>query len=275
MRKQLGATKETQNVAEKGLPQLLSGPILAQNEKLWDRNITDDANNWLRALLDRRFHDQTVVNNAIAFCTSCAADVLGSVLAHPLHTADFNDTIFETDSLAKAVQALNTNLMRMVYYDHIASFDLTTNASQSFFTFQSVPATSNGYWAVISMIVLHVLLCSIIFVQFTRTKPSMLNNSWQAVSQISNSTNPAVQEILRRSPMVSNDDVKDWIRERTPKGYMHFQHSTRQWFRPLPQRYYKIDKVLVEKPVYSESESCEGNFNMSILEGYNLLSTAL
>jgi len=153
----------------------------------------------------------------VALCPTCGVadpqtfySTSGDILA-----TTFSGIINETASPALAVQALKTAILRMAYYDLMSSFTADDNATVVRFQMVSIPQSFRGYWAVMAIIILHVLLFLFVFYLFRITNFSLIDNAWHTMAQVSE--NPEINEILRKATLAS-DDVKRWIHSTERSG---------------------------------------------------------
>ncbi|KAF2669898.1 hypothetical protein BT63DRAFT_454080 [Microthyrium microscopicum] len=124
----------------------------------------------------------------------------------------FNDTLNDTDSPAKALQAVLTVLLGMAYYDPLQFTNYPTSASLTYSESALMPLNQRGLVAVFCIICAHVLICMFVAVEFVRnTKKSYLGNAWQAVAQVSNNTE--VARMLEGTDMKTDKEVTCQLNE--------------------------------------------------------------
>ena len=118
----------------------------------------------------------------------------------------FNDTLTETNSPALALQAVLTMALRMSYYDWIPLFDAESGTTMTFFESALIPIYRRGFWAVITIVSIHVVISIIAIIGFiTRTQQSLLKNSWQVIAQIAK--NQEVSEVLQRAEVATDSEI--------------------------------------------------------------------
>jgi hypothetical protein len=133
----------------------------------------------------------------------------------PLLAAVLSDTIVETNSPAKAMQAYNTFIMRAYYYKNLNLLKETTSVRITQYKAALVPYSFRGYLSVIGIVFVHSLLFFIVAMLFARTRSSLLGNSWLALAQLANS--PDARDVFKHAAMATDKDVEKWIRSnRTP-----------------------------------------------------------
>lgn len=123
----------------------------------------------------------------------------------------FTETIDDTGSAARAIQAFRTTQYRMIYYEHIKAFEPsnTTAVIESFVTV-SAPVTKIGYTAAMCIILANCVIFGLTLWQFRRsTRSSVLEGGWSAVAQIA--SNQDARTILQSSTAMTDDQVKSWI----------------------------------------------------------------
>lgn len=133
----------------------------------------------------------------------------GEVL-HSYWRALISDVLVATDSPALAWQAFRTSMMSTAYYDWQPRSYYSEPALITSIVSRQVPVGRRGLWIALTNIALHLLLVSITFVWFVHaTQYSLLNNPWQAVSQLKA---PETEKLLEESTMPNKKDVQDVIR---------------------------------------------------------------
>jgi hypothetical protein len=161
-----------------------------------------------------------------AFCFQCDASAGGITLTDSLQAMMFNDIIEETGSPALALQAYTTTVLRMAYYDYLPLFDTSSQSTSSSFKRLLVPVSSRGYITVLCITVIHCAFMMIItFIFIQRTQCTMLDNSWQAVSQLV--TDQVSLDILSNSSMSLDKEVTQWLKEHG-KGQTRVRLQQRQ-----------------------------------------------
>lgn len=149
--------------------------------------------------------------------------ITDGILANLIHY-----TIEETNSPALALQAFKTVLKRMIYYDFISTFTSTSQDTVARFTTTPIPQSTVGYWVVVSTIVIHILLFSVINFLFLRTKFSLPNNAWHTVAQAAGSVE--MKDLLVFSRLASDDQVDHWLEGTEPprNAFESAKHAIRK-----------------------------------------------
>ncbi|KAJ5011667.1 hypothetical protein K4K57_005334 [Colletotrichum sp. SAR 10_99] len=125
----------------------------------------------------------------------------------------FNTIINDTDSPARALQAVNFMMARMAYYDMLPSFTPERNETATIRTMQPtvVPTRRRGYWAVMGILGAFHILFVVICVLFTTTNFSLPDNAWHTIAQMSESAE--ISGILSRAKVMTDSEVKATSKE--------------------------------------------------------------
>jgi hypothetical protein len=142
-------------------------------------------------------------------CSDCPKTDAQSLLVNKRLGTIFYDTIKETNSPALAVQAIKTTIARHIYYDALAAFQVAENASLTSYEEVLYPNTFHGYWAVMTIITLHILLFFLLLKSFLSTQSSFLDNVWHTVAQISESA--ACVHILHQANLAPDKVIEAHI----------------------------------------------------------------
>ena len=163
-------------------------------------------------------------NYTMVMCSQCHParsmgdiDIVGQgAFADQAQAAVFNDILKESRHPALAIQAQFTTLFGMAYYDHTFQFDASANATTTSFTDVLVPMQWTGFYAVATVLVVHVCLVVGVGVWFSaRVKESLLGNAWTVVAQLqSEETRPWLEE----GDMVSDRDLLRKMEEQKGPG---------------------------------------------------------
>ncbi|KAF6813158.1 hypothetical protein CPLU01_14713, partial [Colletotrichum plurivorum] len=105
-----------------------------------------------------------------------------------------NDTIHETDSPARALQAVYFSKARQVYNDFINLMPARDDSNITVSTFEpaTVPGRRRaGYWAVVGISAAFLVCWLVIRVLFDSTESSLPDNAWHTVAQVSESAEMA------------------------------------------------------------------------------------
>lgn len=236
LQRQLGATHENTSLEERGILRLSQEEVtktVTQKRSAFHpkRNFTINWEVDLTGFVDDYYYAANlstplwIVNSAsiapttLFFCPHCEPfpNSLSTSVASVLHASLFENVLRDTDSPALALQAYFTSLLRLVYHTWVPSFDLKQNVTTISYVDRLAPVSVRGFWIVMAIIFLHVLVCIITTVAFfTQTHFSMLGNVWAALAQVVHSK--LVQEVLQQDGTMKTDkDIKRILKE---KGYM-------------------------------------------------------
>lgn len=148
----------------------------------------------------------------IAFCHNCAPNLDSQDgTSDVVYERLFGDTIDETGSPARAMQAVYFTLARLVYYDFLSAFSPNTAApgmdTADVVTFEltSIPWRFRGYLAVVGILIIFLASFAAAVVLFRSTWYSLLENAWHTVAQISES--PELADLLHGARVATDDDV--------------------------------------------------------------------
>ncbi|KAF6804895.1 hypothetical protein CSOJ01_09857 [Colletotrichum sojae] len=128
----------------------------------------------------------------------------------------FNDTIRETGSPARALQAIYFTVARVSYYNLMIAFSPNTEtpeaATAEIVTFEPTQVLTNrrGYWAVIGILAVFLATSAVVAVLFWSTRYSLIGNSWHAVAQISGSEE--LVDLLREAKLATDDEIERLIK---------------------------------------------------------------
>lgn len=131
-------------------------------------------------------------------------------ILHSFWRGLINDILADTDSPTLAWQAFRTSMMSTAYYDWQPRSYYSEPALITSVVSWQVPIGRKGLWAVLINIALHLLLVSVTFVWFVlATQYSLLNNPWQAVSQLKAT---GTEKLLEEATIPNRKDVQDVVR---------------------------------------------------------------
>ena len=136
------------------------------------------------------------------FCKYCASELRVNLV----QGAIFKDILLDTNSPALALQAYLTTLINMAYYSWLPLFDATAEAVTVQTVSRSLPTSTLGYWAVMAILITHILLCVAITILFARqTKYSLLGNAWSAFCQVASVDN--LHQLIQDATLCSDKEV--------------------------------------------------------------------
>ena len=121
----------------------------------------------------------------------------------------FVDVLKETRNPALAMQSLLTSLTRMAYYEWLPTFNVKQDLKIKSFKSCQVPQSHRGFTIVMTTLLIHHILFAIVaLLFFKKTRYSMLNNAWQAISQV---TSPSTAQMLEQATMIQDKTVRGWL----------------------------------------------------------------
>ncbi|KAF3805336.1 hypothetical protein GCG54_00006279 [Colletotrichum gloeosporioides] len=159
----------------------------------------------------------------IMLCSSCLTTRNRSyVPLDDLHIQLFEDTLKETGSPARALQALYFTLERSVYYDKLSSYASSELADEDAavaeimtFKLTQIPKHCRGYWAVAGILAAFFAVFASAVWLYRPMRYSLPGNSWHAIAQISESAQ--LTELLRIARLSTDEEVEQMIKG-TPKS---------------------------------------------------------
>ncbi|KXH47830.1 hypothetical protein CSAL01_03323 [Colletotrichum salicis] len=215
VRRQLGAVKDAASLSHE------DRQILSITKDSLDSASSDarDGSQWQQYAADRSltwFFDRVTYfrmpSMPIAFCHNCAPNLDSQDgTSDAVYERLFGDTIDETGSPARAMQAVYFTLARLVYYDFLSAFSPnyaapgTDTADVVTFELTSIPWRFRGYLAVVGILVVFLASFAAAVVLFRSTRYSLPENAWHTVAQISES--PELADLLHDARVATDDDV--------------------------------------------------------------------
>ena len=155
------------------------------------------------------------------FCRDLVLTERSGDIADIVQSSIFNDILQEQDSPALAIQAQLTMLLRMAYYAWLPLCDANGTATMTQLVQRPAPVANRGFWAVMSILIAHVLLCAAITFLFHRyTRFSLPGNAWAAFSQIMSAER--VQALMKDSSLATDNEVKRRINEHGDKEDVYY-----------------------------------------------------
>ncbi|OBR13167.1 hypothetical protein CH63R_01893 [Colletotrichum higginsianum IMI 349063] len=145
----------------------------------------------------------------ITFCPYCDSPQDGYSVTDPIYTQLLTETLNQTESPARALQAVYFTHARAVYYDYIQMFSPVGTASITSFETTLVPSTHWGYFSVMGALGLFMVTFGLVASLFRSTRYSLPENAWHTVAQISES--PELSELLCEVKSASDDAVESII----------------------------------------------------------------
>ena len=147
----------------------------------------------------------------IAYCISCSPRGPEEFSTTPYHRSLFYDTLLSTGSPSLAIQTQLTTLLRMSYYSGMPVFDANATASVAYFEKSLVPVSRSGYFSLLGIIALHLGLFAIIgYLFITKTKSTMLGNSWHTFTQVAR--NETIREMIGNRELRTDEEVEKWAK---------------------------------------------------------------
>ena len=144
-----------------------------------------------------------------------ASSSYGQVIeADPSISGIFHASMATKGSIAHALSSVITVLSSMAYYDQFAQFATSTDTEQVYFTTVLYPRSAKGLAALITVISVHFVLITTVTALFaTKTRFTLLRNSWLNIAQM---VNAETVPLLRKSTM-STDAAIEKMLEREGK----------------------------------------------------------
>ena len=144
-----------------------------------------------------------------------ASSSYGQVIeADPSISGIFHASMAAKGSIAHALSSVITVLSSMAYYDQFAQFATSTDTEQVYFTTVLYPRSAKGLAALITVISVHFVLITTVTALFaTKTRFTLLRNSWLNIAQM---VNAETVPLLRKSTM-STDAAIEKMLEREGK----------------------------------------------------------
>ncbi|KAF9873788.1 hypothetical protein CkaCkLH20_08898 [Colletotrichum karsti] len=206
VRRQLGAeTIQTQP----GNRQILS--ITAENMK---KSISDATEKHGRLNEDPWFLSNTgISSDAVYFLSNIYPLSGGEQQVDTIYAEVFNAIINETNSPARALQAVRFMEARMAYHEMLPFFT-RENETTTIIAMQStlVPTRRRGYWAVMCILGAFHILLAVVCVLFSATNYSLPDNIWHTIAQMSE--NAEISRVLSRAKVMTDREVKATGEER-------------------------------------------------------------
>lgn len=154
-----------------------------------------------------------IVQNASAVLPSNVASV------HDALASLYENILLETNSPALALQAILTRISQAFYYLNLPRENNTKEAEVVFSTTAFIPTCQRGLLSVAALLAVHLLAVLAITIAFiSRTRQSLLGNSWQAVSQV---TGEDIMSVLDVSTEMPDKDVTKWLKTTTGGQELH------------------------------------------------------
>ena len=216
VREQLGATIPVASLQDRGIMALQSRPSWIIEPNLTENALTyEDENSWYGW---STFGDAS--NGSLVFCPSCFC--CSESLDHTWVTNRYISTVFqgifqETQKPALALQSFITTIFQVGYYGDLSEFGTVAPSTMQSFVSVQVPSGFTGLIIVTSVLMVHLVLVAASVILFqTRTRYSMLGNSWQAAAQ---TYSPETAGIHANSSTLSDTEVEK-ILEAEGRGTM-------------------------------------------------------
>ena len=180
VREQLGATVPVSTPQDRGIMALQSRPSWRINPNVTTSALMFEAENlW--------YGWTSSANSTLGFCPTCfcCSEVLDLTWVVNRYTATvFQRILQDTQKPALALQAYITTMFQVGYYEDISEFGTVAPTVMEPFVSVLVPSGFVGLICVTAVLMLHLVLVSLAIALFqTRTRYSMLGNSWQAMTQ--------------------------------------------------------------------------------------------
>lgn len=128
---------------------------------------------------------------------------------HVTHDAIFTQTLKKTSNPALALQALNTVLTQVMYYDALPRFEISGPAQYRTVSSVNVPARWTGFTVIMVLLATHfIVVIAAIAVFLLTTEHSQLGSTWQAVAQM---TSAETSDILDHVADMSDKEARRYL----------------------------------------------------------------
>jgi len=199
---QLGATIPVASQQDRGIMALQPRPSWVINQNDTENPSTFEAENdwygWTSEAVTTLSYCST------CFCCSQSLDLTWAAKRY-LATV-FQSVIQETQRPALALQAYITTVFQVGYYEDISEFGTVAPTKMQSFLSVQVPTGFTGLIIVTTVLMVELVLVSIAITLFhTRTRYSMLGNSWQAAAQ---TYSPETAKIHECASVLSDTEVE-------------------------------------------------------------------
>lgn len=132
--------------------------------------------------------DQGDENELAGLSLSMVTYSTGSDSIHRNHVQLVQRIMQTTRNPALALQAIDTVILQMAYYDFMPEYDAVAPGTWDPWSTVNIPIRWRAFGAVMGLLCLHFALLTLALVLFfKKTQMSLLGNSWQAVSQVMSS----------------------------------------------------------------------------------------
>ena len=171
-------------------------------------------------------------NASLVYCTTCLYTSESEVLTwlgNRYISSVFQKTMQDTMNPALAFQAYITTIFQDVYYSDVSEFGVVAPSKMQSFVPVTIPTTFNGLAGVTGVLAMHMSLVLGAIVLFqSRTRYSMLKNSWQSVTQTFSSD---TQQLFMATSMFSDREIEKLLElegRRNTRGILRkLSHSER------------------------------------------------
>ena len=202
VREQLGATIPKENQETRGIMSLEPRASWVINEEApgISPNYTAE---------DYWYGWTAIVNSSLVFCLSCldtAESASLTFLANRYLSTVFQSIIQNTSNPALAIQAYITTILQVGYYEDVSEFGVTAPSTMQLFEPVLIPSSFVGLTIVTIVLCVHLLLVFSAIILFrTRTRYSLLKNSWQSLTQ---TFSPDTERLFTNTAMLSDKEIE-------------------------------------------------------------------
>lgn len=205
VQRQLGATKDSVSLDDRGILAMDKDSFYDNLEKIKKMSVNNtegfgnDTTGYMESAL------RVPLSISVLYCSGCPQTddvLLSSIFLHGL----VRDIIAETGSPAMALQAVNTILMRQIYHSFANAFTQPSVSELALIQAASVPVSRTGYIVVMGLIAAQLVIYLLVWLMFSRTKYSVLHNSWLTIAQVSET--PEAAPLLARAGEMSSREVR-------------------------------------------------------------------
>ena len=213
VRRQLGATQKTYNPSTRGILTFSNGESWFPPTDNTDTIMSVDTSTSLSQLRQVAYDPENgdtwlsnaTTNPAAVMAFPPGGNAVSVSKGNPSYVSVFSDTIEQTRSPARAMQALHTSMLIQRFYGQLERTSYKANATTVFSVEVFIPSRWVGFGVVVAVVALHLVVVLSTTLWFIRhSQYTLLGNSWQAVAQI---TCDAALPFLKKTTGVIDGEV--------------------------------------------------------------------
>ncbi|CAI4212057.1 unnamed protein product [Parascedosporium putredinis] len=180
VQRQLGATKDSVSLDDRGILAMDKDSFYDNLEKVkkMSLNNTEGFGNDTTTYMESAL--RVPLSISVLYCSGCPQTddvLLSSIFLHGL--------------------AVNTILMRQIYHSFANAFTQPSVSELALIQAASAPVSRTGYIIVMGLIAAQLVIYLLVWLMFSRTKYSVLHNSWLTIAQVSET--PEAAPLLARA----------------------------------------------------------------------------